>query len=492
MKTNYFTIILVLCGIQGTIAQTLMRSFYDINHSKIKEEFYVNTKGEKHGLYKYYSQYDGVLLDEAYFKNGYNNGVYKKYFDNGGRAELVSIENYVEGILNGPATYYFGESHKLISERGSYLNGNKNGAWTWLDKISDTLPDGYKYYSGTTVYKDGEVIGYDNINNYYPSGKIYFQEIKLDSGITVSKNYHPNGKIWIIKKSDKKDNYDEQNFDNNERIISETTRRHENGIRVYENKFWWPNGQLKEFTTRKMTSPEANFYEGYNQDGTKNETMIYNEKKEMERRLEVAQNLQKQKKQCSQTLRKADSLFNLNQVYYLKDASYFYENLAKDYVPGARNFRKDSSNMDYYAEVTKHAEERKIEIKKMLEADELEKIEYDFNELNYPSKLEKIDMLYDVGNKKTKREVSSWGIPSEFVSNVGKKRKIYHAFELLYQESVEKMNAAKNMNEKRIVMKDRIKLLNRIIELADMDTSEMEKALKKEEDIVKIKVILGL
>lgn len=474
-------------------AQIPKRSCWDYNCGRTKESYYVNQRGEKNGPYKSFDA-DGVLAIETNFKNGYTDGIYKEYFNNGGRAELVSSETYKEGILNGPAIYYGGEKHSWVVKKGNYTNGEPDGFWTYIEQMIHDydMPEGFKYYSGTTTFKNGEVYSRSPINYFYPSGKIFFEEIKRDSSFET-REYHPSGKVAIRTIMDKSGVFkSDTRYDSDGILKEENIHSFEGKIKIIIQKKYWPNGQLKEFTTRKLSSPEVNLYEGYNQDGTKNETMIYNERKKEELRLEVELDLQIQKKQCAQTLRKADSLFNLNQVYYLKNASYFYENLAKDYVLGARNFRKDSSNMDYYAEVTKHADERRIAIKKILEADELEKIEYDFNELNYPSKLEKIDMLYDVGNKKTKREVSSWGVPSEFVSNVGKKRKIYHAFELLYQESVEKMNAAKNMSEKRIVMKDRIKLLNRIIELADMETPEMEKALKKEEDIGKIKVILGL
>jgi len=262
-------------------AQTHKITCYDLNCGRIKEDYYVNPKGEKNGPYKSFDA-NGVLAIETSFKNGYMDGNYKEYFNNGGRAELASSETYKEGVLNGQAIYYGGERHTWVVKKGNYVNGKPEGIWTYVEKMvnENDMPEGFKYSSGVVTFKDGEIASRNPTTYFYPSGKIFTEEIKKDS-ITETREYHPNGKLAIKKIIDNSNVVlSKMRYDESAVLVEENTETREGNIKVIRNKKYWPNGQLKEFTTRKMTFPEVNLYEGYNEDGSKNESMLYSEKKE--------------------------------------------------------------------------------------------------------------------------------------------------------------------------------------------------------------------
>lgn len=88
-------------------AQTLKRTYHDFRNTQNAEEYYVNGKGEKHGKYKSYSN-NGIVAEEANFKNGYLDGQYIKYGTSSGRQTLISKETYKDDLLHGGASYYNG------------------------------------------------------------------------------------------------------------------------------------------------------------------------------------------------------------------------------------------------------------------------------------------------------------------------------------------------------------------------------------------------
>ena len=57
---------------------------------KIKEEFKVNSKGEKHGVYKRFYK-SGILRTKGVYKNGMHHGIWKSYHSTG---ELISVIKY--------------------------------------------------------------------------------------------------------------------------------------------------------------------------------------------------------------------------------------------------------------------------------------------------------------------------------------------------------------------------------------------------------------
>jgi antitoxin component YwqK of YwqJK toxin-antitoxin module len=182
----------------ASFAQTLKRTFYDFRSTQKAEEYYVNSKGEKHGKYKSYSR-NGIVEEEANFKNGYLDGFYIKYNTNSGRQTLISKEIYKDDVLHGEAIYYNGNG--LVNRKGNYVNGKKQGDWQYLDIWSldngEEPPSNSKYIKSIVTFKDGERVYNGQYKQYYyPSGKLQ-AVYNFNEGYKVGENisYHTNGKI---------------------------------------------------------------------------------------------------------------------------------------------------------------------------------------------------------------------------------------------------------------------------------------------------------
>ncbi|MBF0576863.1 toxin-antitoxin system YwqK family antitoxin [Dysgonomonas sp. GY617] len=131
-------------------------------------------------VFNYYP--NGSIKSEKKWKNGIEDGIDRSYNENGklwseinyqnGKAEGKSIMNITGNNINYLQTAFYknglreGEFSEVydngtIKEKGSYLNGQKNGLWEY------NKTDGTKKL--TEGYKDGELI---KKITYYPSGNI--------------------------------------------------------------------------------------------------------------------------------------------------------------------------------------------------------------------------------------------------------------------------------------------------------------------------------
>ncbi|MCX6283274.1 MAG: toxin-antitoxin system YwqK family antitoxin [Bacteroidetes bacterium] len=124
--------------------KTVKTVSYSENGRKIAEGKYWNEK--KDSIWKYYSDYDGVLLSEENYSSGLRNGTSKTFYPNGNIAEQV---HYSEGRKEGEWIQYF-EDGKL-KFKGSYSNDEKDGPFTAY------YPGGKINFSG--AYKAGHMDG---------------------------------------------------------------------------------------------------------------------------------------------------------------------------------------------------------------------------------------------------------------------------------------------------------------------------------------------
>ena len=101
--------------------------YYHVNSKNIlSEENY--TEGILNGESKTYYK-NGKLTEHLFYKNGKLNGRFRRYADNG---NLLDDLNYVEGKLYGSAKYY-NIKGKLIYW-GDYENDQKIGKWNYFEK----------------------------------------------------------------------------------------------------------------------------------------------------------------------------------------------------------------------------------------------------------------------------------------------------------------------------------------------------------------------
>lgn len=78
-----------------------IKTFYDKEETKIREHYFVNEKGELHGVFEEYHD-NGKLWLEWNFEKGKLHGVFKGYGKNG---ELLFEWNYENGELISDKIY---------------------------------------------------------------------------------------------------------------------------------------------------------------------------------------------------------------------------------------------------------------------------------------------------------------------------------------------------------------------------------------------------
>jgi antitoxin component YwqK of YwqJK toxin-antitoxin module len=194
------TILFLSILIFNVSAQSIKKEYYDPYYkTKTMAKYQVNSVGEKHGWFKGYDQ-QGVLVYEYNYSNGLWNGINKEYSVYGGR-KLAQTETYKDGVLNGPAVYYF--DGVLVKEDGSYKDGKMHGEWIVMQPFdsygfSDEIKKGSKYVKktyfyemGEKTYPDGEIKAY-----FHPSNKVYSVE-NYENGKYSGNQvwYNPDGAI---------------------------------------------------------------------------------------------------------------------------------------------------------------------------------------------------------------------------------------------------------------------------------------------------------
>ena len=136
------------------------------NEKLMAEGNYLNQK--KDSIWKYYSEYDGVLLSEEIYKNNQKDGLWRQFFPNGNVAEEINYKNDLE---EGEWKQYYTDGAKKLE--GFYEHGLKEGL------IQMFYPDGQVETAGTYLHslkdgvwksfsEDGKIIKEEN----YQSGKL--------------------------------------------------------------------------------------------------------------------------------------------------------------------------------------------------------------------------------------------------------------------------------------------------------------------------------
>lgn len=187
--------------------------------------------GKQNGLFQMYTE-DGVLIDNANFKDGerdgvteqfyndtgklrvsanYKNGVlegeYKAYYPNG---NLQGEVNYVNGEMNGDFKEY--HENKKIKLSGSYKNSLQEGEW------KSYLEDGT--LESIVNYKDGELHGLKE--DYYKNGNVWTrQEFKNNDLDGVYEVYYENGNPQLKAKIKNGQTIEEQRFNHDGTLYNE-------------------------------------------------------------------------------------------------------------------------------------------------------------------------------------------------------------------------------------------------------------------------------
>jgi antitoxin component YwqK of YwqJK toxin-antitoxin module len=274
------------------LSQTPKKTYYDFKKTMIKEDYFVNAAGEKNGPYKGYNE-KGIVVEEANFKNGQLNGVYKKYTAYSGKKEIAKSETYKDGVLDGLAIYY-GENG-LVLKQGNYKNDKKDGKWTFMDPYSNynfknqEALKGAQFVKSEATYVNGEpLMNGKYITYYYPSGKVR-SEVEYTNGTETGEQkwYYPDGTNEAYYK-----------FDG-------LTKNY------LVKKSYYPNGNVME--NSRMENGKW-VYEGYTEDG-KQDQLTQNLKYENEQNEKEKQKASKDAETDKVWIAKGDSLFNKKEYY---------------------------------------------------------------------------------------------------------------------------------------------------------------------------------
>ncbi len=102
---------------QGTRTKTIT---YFSSGKKMSEGVYINEKRDS--IWRFYSEYDGVLVAEESYSKGIKEGISKTYYAGKGIAELFTWKS---GVREGIWEQYYTEGALKI--RGTYKNDQRDG-----------------------------------------------------------------------------------------------------------------------------------------------------------------------------------------------------------------------------------------------------------------------------------------------------------------------------------------------------------------------------
>ena len=122
-----------------SFAQTLYRTYYDYEKQHVHEEYYANSYGVKNGIYKEYSEYGGVLQEGTY-KEDKKTGKWTTMNEKG---KLSKVETYKDDNLNGPYISYYDNGGKY--KEGNFADDKPIGNWYIYLKYQNFINNYIKY-----------------------------------------------------------------------------------------------------------------------------------------------------------------------------------------------------------------------------------------------------------------------------------------------------------------------------------------------------------
>lgn len=191
--------------------------------------------GKQNGLFQLYTE-EGILVDDANFKEGERDGLTEQFYSDTGKLRVSG--NYKNGVLDGKFKAYYPNGN--LQGEVTYKNGEMNGEYREYNEnknirlsgsYKNNLQDGeWKSYleDGTleTIvnYKDGELNGLKE--DYYKNGNVWIrQEFKNNDLDGVYEVYYENGNPQLKAKIKNGQTIEEQRFNhdgtpyNEEKII---------------------------------------------------------------------------------------------------------------------------------------------------------------------------------------------------------------------------------------------------------------------------------
>ena len=178
--------------------------------------------GKQNGLFQLYTE-EGILVDDASFKEGERDGLTKQFYSDTGKLRVLG--NYKNGVLAGEFKAYYPNGN--LQGEVTYKNGEMNGEFKeYHENKNIRLSGNYKnslqegewksYLEDGTLetivnYKDGELNGLKE--DFYKNGNVWTrQEFKNNDLDGVYEVYYENGNPQLKAKIKNGQTVEEQRF----------------------------------------------------------------------------------------------------------------------------------------------------------------------------------------------------------------------------------------------------------------------------------------
>ena len=204
MRVSVYICLALMLYSSLSSAQVLLKTYYEEDDSKIKEEFYIRSKNNNvlDGPYKSYFE-NGSIKSEGQFVNNKSTGIWKYYYQNGrlrmqgqvGNGKNIGQWDYYyengsmkmsgkleQGKKDGYWIYYF--KNNTIESEGNYHSGVKTGTWKYyheagvLKAMEEFAGDGSYYeelYETGSIKSDGKITSGKKVDEwvfYYEDGTV--------------------------------------------------------------------------------------------------------------------------------------------------------------------------------------------------------------------------------------------------------------------------------------------------------------------------------
>lgn len=188
-------------------------------------------EGKQNGLFQMYTE-DGILVDNANFKNGERDGLTEQYYSATGKLRIAA--NFKNGVLDGKYKAYY--PNGVLQGEVFYTNGEmngeikeyyENGNLRLVGNYKKSLENGeWKFYlekgnlQSIVNYKDGEMNGLKE--DYYDNGKVWTRsEFKNNIQEGIYEVYYKDGTPQLKAKIKGGKIIEEQRFNRDGTIYDE-------------------------------------------------------------------------------------------------------------------------------------------------------------------------------------------------------------------------------------------------------------------------------
>jgi antitoxin component YwqK of YwqJK toxin-antitoxin module len=540
IKFLLFTLLFSINYLSFSQSLETVKTYYDrYAQTQLKEVYTVKANTPTiHGNYKLYDEY-GHLLNESTFKNNIKNGKSTGYiganlasiYGKNTLGKVSTINNYSNGELNGTQTYYsfdtngkqYTKSTKVF-ENGVLLKNleffsdgqtevqlNANGAcFVMYDK--NQKKESYSM-------SNGKIDGY--YKSWYENGQLELEgQMKADGKVGIWKAYYPSGNKKTLMEMD--DNsiviYHEDYFENGQkkwelRKVSPTKYEE-----TTYNDTTFKKQTFQEFKMSDKTDPPSKVETGlkieYYSNGQKKSEMPfldgiktgefseYYANGQLKSKVQYQENMKLGQETSYYSNGQVKSILSYKQKEYPSysavmdgEATYYHKNgnlkVKGIYKENERieewKYLKDDGSIDFVEFDKPNRFGSAVRVKKTGEEIEAQnaKAKYDENKELFIKEQEEVKQLY----------LSVDQIKSELMDKEilkADKKWLHNAYEIYLNDIITQINSTDDYLVANKHLENGLKLTSLMKNLHKEETKDLEKELKKEEDISKIKTALKL